>query len=111
NNINHNRLNALQNFIFVIYIFLVILDQMVNTSTILKLSKQKALIFTGKISYGLYCFHGIVISFGALVLKKLNIVLPSFINAILLLIITFILAIISYNYIEKPFIKLKNKFV
>jgi peptidoglycan/LPS O-acetylase OafA/YrhL len=107
--VNHNRLNALQNFIFVIYICLVIIDQMVNTSSIVKLSKQKLLVFTGKISYGLYCFHGLVIGVTAIFFKKLNIELPSFINVIFLLGVTFLCAIISYKFVEKPFLSLKDK--
>jgi peptidoglycan/LPS O-acetylase OafA/YrhL len=96
-------------FLFSFYIGLVIIDQMVNSNNITSLSGKKFLIYSGKISYGLYCFHGIVITFGMLLLKKSGLVLPSIVNTILLLIATFAIASLSYTIIEKPFLKLKDK--
>ena len=95
---------------FIAYVSLVIIEQMVNVSSGLNLSKNKLLIYTGKISYGLYCIHGMVISFGIMALKKMSFKLPGLIEAFILLLITFALASISYVVIEKPFLKLKGRF-
>ncbi len=95
--------------IFVVYCGLVIIDQMVNTNTVLSLSNKKILVYTGKISYGLYCFHGIVITFGAIALKAIQAKFPGLVNAMVLLGITFAAASLSYVFIEKPFLKLKDK--
>lgn len=96
-------------FIFIVYAGLVIIDQMINSNTAINLSTKKFLIYSGKISYGLYCFHGIVITFGMLALKKTGIILPGAVNAIILLAITFAVASLSYYWVERPFLKLKDK--
>jgi peptidoglycan/LPS O-acetylase OafA/YrhL len=95
--------------IFIIYCSLLIIDQMVNRKPVINLSNKNFLIYTGKISYGLYCFHGFVISFGLIFFKRFNIYLPSLLIAFIFLIITFFVASLSYYYFEKPFLKLKDK--
>jgi peptidoglycan/LPS O-acetylase OafA/YrhL len=105
----NNLFYAFTRFVFVIYCTLVIIDQMVNPSSILKLSKSVFLVYTGKISYGLYCLHGFVITFCGLILQKYSIEIPSILRVTVLLLITFILATMSYYLIEKPFLRLKNK--
>jgi peptidoglycan/LPS O-acetylase OafA/YrhL len=96
-------------FIFIVYTGLVIIHQMVNELTVVNLSKMKGLVYTGKISYGLYCFHGIVITFSAIFLKSIQDRLPSLVNVLILLSITFAIASVSYLFFEKPFLKLKDK--
>ena len=59
-------LDLLGRYIFIIYVGLFIIEQMVNDHSILKLRSNRFLIYTGKISYGLYCFHGIVLTFGVI---------------------------------------------
>jgi peptidoglycan/LPS O-acetylase OafA/YrhL len=96
-------------YLFIIYTSFFIIDQMVNEKTVLKLKKSRFLIYTGKISYGLYCFHGIVLTFGLLAVQKLQIQIPAIVTVLLLLVINYIISAISYQYIEKPFLLLKNK--
>ncbi len=95
--------------IFILYCGLVIADQMVNGKTVIQLYNKKLLVYTGKISYGLYCFHGIVLTFAAFFFKNIRENLPGWLNAILMLAITFAIASLSYIVIEKPFLKLKDK--
>lgn len=102
-------LDLVGRYFFIIYVALFIIDQMVNERTLIKLSKQRFLIYTGKISYGLYCFHGIVLAFGSVILEKLNISVPVILRAIIFLLVNYIVAAISYRFIEKPFLLLKNK--
>ncbi|MGH1388159.1 acyltransferase family protein [Kordia sp.] len=78
--------------------------------------RNKQLNYLGKISYGIYMFHPLVMQLVGLVLLKLVAkVEMSDITIILLSYglvfgITFIVSHLSYQYFEKPFLKLKNKF-
>ncbi len=101
--------DLLGRYIFIIYVALFIIEQMVNERSLLPLRSNRVLIYTGKISYGLYCFHGIVLTFGAVVLQKLHLVLPHILQAFLFLLINFIIASVSYRFIESPFLRLKDK--
>ena len=96
-------------YFFVVYIALLIIEQLVNEKTILKLGRSKVLVYTGKICYGMYCFHGLVLTFGFYILKKLPFLKYSLVNAFILLAATYLVASISYQYIEKPFLKVKDK--
>ena len=96
-------------YFFVTYMSLLIIEQLVNEKTILKLGSSKILVYTGKICYGMYCFHGLVLTFGIYFFKKIPFLKYSLVNAFILLAITYLVASISYQYIEKPFLKLKDK--
>lgn len=101
--------DIIMRYVFIIYTGFFIIDQMVNEKAFIKLKSQRFLIYTGKISYGLYCFHGIVLTFGLLALQKLQIKMPAFVSVFLLLAVNYIVSAISYQYVEKPFLLLKNK--
>ena len=96
-------------YLFVTFIGAFIMEQMVNTHTAVRLGMQRFLVYTGKISYGLYCFHGIVLTFGLLLLEKLKLSMPAILQALFLLAINFMISAISYRFIERPFLKLKDK--
>ncbi len=102
-------LDVLGRYIFIIYVGLFIIEQMVNEHSILKLRSQRFLIYTGKISYGLYCYHGIVLTFGIIAFQKLNISMPVVLRAFVFLLIIYIVSATSYSFIEKPFLRLKDK--
>ncbi len=106
--ITNDYINLLVRYLFILFIALLIVEQMTNAKTLVKLNKAKFLIYTGKISYGLYCFHGIVLTFGGYVLQKNNVTLFTLTTALLFLVITYCLSSISYYFIEKPFLKLKD---
>lgn len=96
-------------FSFILWIASIIIIQMINEKKIWSLSNNQFLIYTGKISYGLYCFHGFVISFGIIFLQKIGLELPSLLTAIIFLLLTFLVASLSYKFIEKPFLNLKDR--
>jgi len=102
-------LDLLLRYLFVVYIGLFIMEQMVNTHTAVRLGMQRFLVYTGKISYGLYCFHGIVLTFGFLLLDKLHWSMPGILKALILLSVNFMISAVSYQFIERPFLKLKDK--
>ncbi len=107
--IANNIFAFIMRFVFVVYCCFLIIDQMVNTNNTVDLSKGTFLVYTGKISYGLYCFHGFVITFSSTIFIKLKINAPPFLLAFIMLFITFFIASLSYKFLEKPFLNLKGK--
>lgn len=96
--------------IFILFTAFSILEQAFNKNTPFNFGKSKFLTFTGKRSYGLYCFHGIILTFGILGLNKLDFFLPELPRALLLLAITYLIASLSYRYFESPFLRWKKRF-
>lgn len=94
-------------YIFVIYMAFFIARQVAYNSQDTILAKNAPLIFTGKISYGLYCYHGITITLLNLLLLKYDI--ENGIMVIIYFVINYAIATISYFYLERPFLKLKQK--
>jgi peptidoglycan/LPS O-acetylase OafA/YrhL len=70
------------------------------------------LIYLGRISYGLYVFHILGIELANLAAEQLNLKALTYLGwkFAVGLSITIILSVISYNLLEKPFLKLKKKF-
>jgi peptidoglycan/LPS O-acetylase OafA/YrhL len=68
--------------------------------------------FLGKISYGIYVFHPIVIFFLSIFLKNIhvNVYLKYIIVYISVFSSTILIAYLSFTFYEKPFLQLKNKF-
>ena len=96
-------------YAFIIYTGFFILDQMVNERPVLKLKASRFLVYTGKISYGLYCFHGIVLTFGILLFQQMKLPVPVAVQAIVLLAANYLVAALSYRFIESPFLTMKNR--
>ena len=92
---------------------LVIFEQCFSKDRLFNLGKWKPVNYLGKISYGLYMFHGIVIT---LVLKsqywfgdpegELTLCIW---RPLTVLVLTIGLAALSYEFFEKNFLKLKSK--
>jgi peptidoglycan/LPS O-acetylase OafA/YrhL len=61
--------------------------------------------FLGKISYGLYIYHFIVIFFVSKYITE------NYLVAIFSLVITILVSVFSFNYFEKPLLNLKKKYV
>lgn len=66
----------------------------------------------GKISYGIYLYHKPIPTFFGLLTSKLNIPIPDnkYILFLIYLLVTYIVASLSWKLIESPIGKLKNKF-
>ena len=71
--------------------------------------KLPFLNFIGKISYGMYLYHLLVLHVVTILLNKLGVefYLSSFIFC---LVLTIIVAALSFNYVEKPFLNLKKNY-
>ncbi len=96
-------------YLFIFYLALFIIEQTINISRSKILEKNRFLIFTGKISYGLYCFHGITIVTINLLVQHFKIDLPNWLTILIYFIINYLIAWVSYFYIELPFLRLKSK--
>lgn len=99
----------LSRYLFIIYLALFIVEQMTNSERAKILEKNRFLIFTGKISYGLYCFHGITITAINLLLNDFSIHINNLLLVLIYFSINYFIASLSYFYLELPFLKLKAK--
>lgn len=74
--------------------------------------RARPLVYLGRISYGLYVFHVLGVKLAQQLLEAANIggAYYTFWQFAPALSITIILAVLSYRYLEKPFLSLKKKF-
>jgi peptidoglycan/LPS O-acetylase OafA/YrhL len=91
---------------------ILIVGQVTITNRVVNL-ENRFFDFIGKISYGIYVIHPLVILVLSLMLK--GIVLPLSLHYTLIylvvIFVTVALAWLSYTFFEQPFLKLKTKFM
>ncbi|HRO44912.1 acyltransferase [Agriterribacter sp.] len=78
-----------------------------NNGFLTKAIKQKPLMYLGKISLGMYVWHVLVVFF----INHGSSTGYSLFDFLILVGITTLLASMSYYWLEKPFLQLKNRFV
>lgn len=70
--------------------------------------------YLGKIALGLYFYHGIVLTIFSKLMLKYDIASQSWqviiLNPLIMLVLSILLAALSFNYFEKPILALKNRF-
>lgn len=94
----------------VIYLIL-ILNLSSNNKSLINF-ENRIFNFLGKISYGIYVFHMLVIYLISFLFNKLSIRFNNFLElSILTLFLTISFAYLSYEFYEKKFILLKHKFM
>lgn len=105
---------VLERLYFSVFFAYIILDQTIGENRLFNLEKPTHFRYLGKISYGLYCFHGIVIT---LLLKVMehsnlpqNLLLVLLVYPLVILAVTVLISRISYRYFESYFLQLKNSF-
>jgi len=99
------RLNFLPQSTGVALLFVWILYN--QESTLVKILDNKPLSYIGKISYGLYVYQGLFLKTGPGPDPSQNIWIQSWPQNIML---TFVVAILSYHLLEQPVLKLKKRF-
>lgn len=91
-----------------------ILEQNYAANSLFKMSRYKWVSKLGTYTYGLYCLHMIGILIAAKALGKLgwnkNVYQVVFVEGLSSLMITIVLAILSYHLFESRFLKLKHRF-
>jgi peptidoglycan/LPS O-acetylase OafA/YrhL len=90
----------------------IIVEQNDGRGSLIKFGRWKVITYLGRISYGLYCYHGLVLTFvlhwtaGHPVTGPLGRIL----FPLVLFIFTTFAAAASYRYLESPLLRLKNRF-
>ncbi|HTA83964.1 MAG TPA: acyltransferase [Bacteroidia bacterium] len=99
----------LQYEVYAIMFGIIISNLALNAKRIMNLEKIKSLNYLGKISYGIYMYHPMVIVFVIDIMLKFQ-----HSNSIIIYTLSFILTIgisaLSYHFIESKFLKLKTRF-
>ena len=109
---NHDLFIVIQRVLFSLVFAFIILEQTYCQQSIFKLSRIKYFNFFGKISYGLYCYHGIMIT---IVLKfsdyfSKSLFTSIFIFPTLIFCGTLLFSHLSYKFFESKILKLKTKY-
>ena len=109
---NHDLFIVIQRVLFSFVFAFIILEQTYCQQSIFKLSRIKYFNFFGKISYGLYCYHGIMIT---IVLKFSDYFSESLFTSIfifptLIFCGTLLFSHLSYKFFESKILKLKTKY-
>tara|TARA_A200000113_G_scaffold211860_1_gene212869 strand:- start:45 stop:707 length:663 start_codon:yes stop_codon:yes gene_type:complete len=103
---------VIQRVLFSIFFSFIILEQTYCDNSIFKVSRIKYFNYFGKISYGLYCYHGIMIT---IVLQMGGVLTESLLNSLFLLpilifISTLLISYFSFRFYEVKFLKFKSKY-
>lgn len=113
-NIFPGSLMVLERIVIAFVCGLIILEQNFSRNSFFKMSSFKSISKWGIYTYGLYCIHVIVITFTEIAFKKAGLNMQSPLIILLLTVVAFIgcmiAAFISYNFFEKRFLKLKDRF-
>jgi peptidoglycan/LPS O-acetylase OafA/YrhL len=94
--------------IYSVLFALVIMNLAKNPKSILSL-ENPVFDFLGKISYGLYMYHTIAVVIGVKIAMMVG-NNSNWISYPITFILTILVSWLSYSYIEKPFLKIKNRF-
>jgi len=103
----------IRNEIVAAFSLILIIGQVENKLKYLSL-ENKIFDFIGKISYGIYVIHPLVIFLGSILWRRyvsgVNLTSEYFIIYIGVCCATVLLAWLSYNYFERPFLRIKDKY-
>jgi len=106
-----NMLNGVtRRVVYIVLLGLIMMDTLFNPERTSRISKFKPLLYLGKVSYGIYMYGNILV---LIVIKK--VLLHYHINNIYLYFFivftaSLIIPVISYELLEKPFLRLKQRF-
>lgn len=75
-----------------------------------KFLNLKLIVYLGQISYGVYLYHKVIPEILKLFYFKTNLFFPNYVSASICILLTLIVSHLSYQYIEKVFLRLKENF-
>lgn len=105
---------VVERLIIAIVFGLIILEQNFSAHSLFKMSSFKKVSNLGIYTYGLYCLHVIALTFMEQLFRKVGFNMENpiilLVAGLLALVVCIILALISYYYFEKRFLKLKDRF-
>ena len=109
--IDNTFLNNISDLFYSI-IFVLLLMIFIPSKSRIRIKDKNPLNYLGKISYGLYMYHIIVINLLLRILTKLGFQLDNlftiFTFTILALILSILVSTLSYRYFEKPLMRLRR---
>ncbi len=108
-----NAYQYIWGYLLLNYFFGVTIDAVAREGLFRRALTLKPLTYIGKISYGLYVYHlGTIFLIYRLLGPEINLPLPQakFILMVLEFVVVLIIASISYRYLEKPILNLKDKY-
>jgi len=92
----------------------IVFEQCFSKNRFLSFGKNRLIKYLGKISFGLYCYHGVVITILIKVLERFNFEETLWhvflIYPMVVLSVSIGLSALSYRHFESFFLKLKNRF-
>ena len=110
--LENNFFIVTQRVLFSIFFSFIILEQSYCDNSLFKVSRIKYFNFFGKISYGLYCYHGIIIT---IVIQMSGFLSESLLNSlvlypIIIFVSTLMISQLSFKFYESKFLNFKSKF-
>ncbi len=104
---------ALERIIITLFFSFLIFEQSFCESHLFQFGKSKVMSYLGKIAYGLFCYHGpVTLLFEKITLRTgwSNSDLTVFlINPLIIFAVTVLVSSVSYEYLEKPIMRLRYK--
>lgn len=107
-------MTALERLSATLFFGFMIFEQTFCDKHLFRLGKIPFMNYLGKISYGLFCYHGLVILLYEQLTKNTNWVNTSpavfLINPIIIFALTISISAFSYKYFERPIMSLRHKY-
>jgi peptidoglycan/LPS O-acetylase OafA/YrhL len=86
---------------------LILINLAKNPASILSL-ENPVFNYLGKISYGMYMYHTIAVVIGVKISHSYN--NSNFVSYPISYVLTILISMLSYEFFEKPFLRIKDKF-
>lgn len=87
--------------VFALLFAFIILEQCFSARSFIKFGQFSIFNYLGRISLGLYCYHGLVLTFATKYLAQNNAFRVFLLNPLIILALTLLLSILSYELFEK----------
>lgn len=113
---HHNSLfHAFERSILAIFFAFILAEQTYSKQSLFKIKNWKFISISGQYTYSIYLFHMLLVQSISFLWLKYNwydnAYIDTIIKTFLVIIVTYLLSILSNKYFERPFLKLKTKFI